>query len=178
MMYCNIFNPFSIQDCASICRNNGSTIIITLCTSAPTSQTSLCLVFDEEKIQWFLKHASLQSSAFCSFAWLFAIKLGFLLPWNTLGRKTNLRSKNKPTAWYCSWSEIDLSNSLSQNKIICAVHFFQMWKMQIQCIIAKSVIWSSCQSLLHERPLTSRYQGIHFGCELFNPLLIIHRNIL
>jgi len=23
MMYCNIFNPFPIQDCASICRNNG-----------------------------------------------------------------------------------------------------------------------------------------------------------
>ena len=47
--------------------------------STSTSQTSLCLVFDEKNIQWILKHASLQSSAFRSFARLFATKLGFSL---------------------------------------------------------------------------------------------------
>ena len=71
IMYCNIFR---------LCKHlQEQQSTISLCTSAPTSQTSLCLVFDEENIQWFLKHASLQSLAFRSFARLFATKLGFLL---------------------------------------------------------------------------------------------------
>ena len=67
IMYYNIFNPLPYRIVQAFVEQ---WLTISLCTSAPTSQTSLCLVFNEKKFSGF-------SNIHRYKARLFAASLGF-----------------------------------------------------------------------------------------------------